>query len=83
MKWRFKLLTTAASHECILVFVDRLSKMVRFVAVSERLNAPRNAMHFVHAMHQGQASCGHADAHAFQAGVKLRSHARKIRRIIA
>ncbi len=42
-----KLPTTAAGHDSILVFVERLSKMVHFVATTETLNAQGFAVLFV------------------------------------
>jgi len=42
-----KLPTTAAGHDSILVFVDRLSKMVHFVPTVEALNAQDFAVLFV------------------------------------
>jgi hypothetical protein len=42
-----KLPTTAGGHDSILVFVDRLSKMVHLVPTTESLNARSSAALFV------------------------------------
>ena len=42
-----KLPTTAGGHDSILVFVDRLSKMVHLVPTTESLNARSCAVLFV------------------------------------